>query len=534
MMPTIAEIMTQHVSFEMESIDRMYLNGYVAGLQTPAAVAYFLKRQYGARYPSSVLLDPISRDFEKRIDRFVLTEGISHHRFTKGERKDEQTLARLKLFTPSEGIVYLGTAQEKQGAVQTSKRINPTTGATFPWLVQGTVMAKVYYWYLLDEDFGPLFIKFGSYFPYPVKVCLNGNEYLKRQLAKEGIAYAPLDNGLLSCADPVRAQQIAAGLDDRRLLALFAKWMGRLPHPFPANDRAAGYDYRVSILQAEFSLTQVFDRPLTGRQFFEQVIKDNVTLGHPSRLQLIFDRRITKATPGLFRTRIISDGVIPSLHLDYKNTRIKQYHKEGRALRTETTINDTRDFLIGRSLGNLAKLREIGFAANRRLLRVQTSARDAIQSEAVFRQVHEPVINSQGHKIAGLRFGDFRVHQLMQSLIVMSVLSGVLSARQLRSLQGKLPACSGPYTPGRTTYDLRRLRFHGLITRIPGKLAYRLTDFGLSTALFYIHAYDRLIAPGSADFHSAIISAPSHVRQAFAEAAEVWRQHVQAMLPLAA
>jgi len=122
--------------------------------------------------------------------------------------------------------------------------------------------------------------------------------------------------------------------------------MARLPHPFTAADWAAGYDYNLSILQAEFALTQVFERPLTGRQFFEQIIKDNVTLGHPSQLKLIFDRKIIKTTPGRFRTRIITDGVIPSLHLDYKNSRLKQYHKLGRALRTETTINDTRDFAV--------------------------------------------------------------------------------------------------------------------------------------------------------------------------------------------
>ena len=156
-----------------------------------------------------------------------------------------------------------------------------------------------------------MFRKFGSYFPYPVKVCLNGHEFLNRQLAKAGVADEPLDNGLRSCADAALAQRLAASLDERAIGGVFAKWLARLPHPFPTADRAAGYDYALSILQAEFALTQVFERPLTGRQFFEQIIKDNVTLGHPSQLQLIFDRRIMKTTPGRFRTRVISDGVIP-------------------------------------------------------------------------------------------------------------------------------------------------------------------------------------------------------------------------------
>ena len=94
-------------------------------------------------------------------------------------------------------------------------------------------------------------------------------------------------------------------------------------------------------MQAEFSLTQVLDRPLTGRIFFEEVIRENLDLGRPDQVQLIFGRRVTKRTPGRFRTRVLTEGVTPTLHIDYKKARIKQYHKEGRALCKETVINDT-------------------------------------------------------------------------------------------------------------------------------------------------------------------------------------------------
>jgi len=157
--------------------------------------------------------------------------------------------------------------------------------------------------------------------------------------------------------------------------------------PFTGKDRQAGYRYQISILQAEFSLTQVLDRPVTGRIFFEEVIRENLDIGRPSQVQLIFDRRITRRTPGKFRTRIITDGVVPSLHVDYKNSRIKQYHKEGRALRTETTINNTRDFGIGKLLKNLPALRQVGFHANRRLLDVQTVSHDCSIGEDAFAQV---------------------------------------------------------------------------------------------------------------------------------------------------
>ena len=146
-------------------------------------------------------------------------------------------------------------------------------------------------------------------------------------------------------------QAICDGLAPAQIDALLRKWLARLPHPFTPADRAAGYRYDISILQAEFSLTHMLDRPVSGRIFFEQVIRDNLDIGRPDQVSLVFDRRLKRSgprpTPGRFHTRVITDGVTPSLHVDYKHATIKQYHKENRALRTETTINNTWDFRSG-------------------------------------------------------------------------------------------------------------------------------------------------------------------------------------------
>jgi hypothetical protein len=152
---------------------------------------------------------------------------------------------------------------------------------------------------------------------------------VKRQLAQRGIAYEALDNGIRSCADPRRLQALCDGLSAGKIDTLLRKWLHRLPSPFTAADRQAGYRYDCSILQLEGSRTQILDRPVTGRLFFEAVIRENLDLGRPDHVQLLFGRRITRRTPGRFRTRVLTDGVTPSLHLDYKHCRIKQYHKEG-------------------------------------------------------------------------------------------------------------------------------------------------------------------------------------------------------------
>src|SRR2546422_6624529 len=373
---TVREVLDEHTTLEVESIDRMYLNVYVPPLQYDRGVATFFRKHRGHPFASSVLMAPISHAFIAAIEAFVTAQRVPLITFEKGQRKDDVMAAHLSRFTEPEGVLFVGKAQEKATVFRTEKRRNPQTGQAYPWLVRSTAMVNQYYFYAVDRDFGPFFLKFCAYFRYNAKLCLNGHEYVKRQLAQRGIAYEALDNGVLSCAEPRQLQALADGLSAAKIEGLLRKWLARLPHPFTPRDRRAGYRYEVSILQAEFSLTQVLDRPVTGRVFFEEVIRENLDLGRPDQVQLIFGRRVSTQTPGRFRTRVITEGVTPSLHIDYKKTRIKQYHKEGRALRTETTINNTLDFEIGKRLTNLPALREIGFCANPRLLGVQPLSHD--------------------------------------------------------------------------------------------------------------------------------------------------------------
>jgi hypothetical protein len=357
-------------------------------------------------------------------------------------------------------------------------------------------MVNHYYVYILDRDFGPLFLKFCSYFPYPAKLCLNGHEWLKRQLAQRKIPFTPLDNGIHSSDAPARVQRIADTLDAAKIDAVFRKWLRRLPHPFTAAHRQAGYRYHLSILQAEFALTQVLDRPLTGRCFFEEVIRENLDIGRPNQMQLIFNRRVTRRTPGRFRTRVLTEGVVPSLHVEYKKSKVKQYHKEGQALRTETTINDTYDFAIGRALHNLPALREIGFAANRRLLHVESLSHDCLIGEDQLQAVTSPV-RVADQRAAGLRFGDRRVHALMHALCLFALAPTGFRHREFRDHVAQLQTREDTYATGAMTYDLRRLRLHGLIDRVPGSHRYRITSTGAQVAMFYARLYTRALRPAS-------------------------------------
>jgi hypothetical protein len=227
------------------------------------------------------------------------------------------------------------------------------------------------------------------------------------------------------------------------------------------------------------------------------VIRENLDIGRPSQVSLVFDRKINRRTPGRFRTRVITEGVVPSLHVDYKKSRIKQYHKEGEALRTETTINDTRDFGIGRRIENLAELRKIGFAANRRLLHVQRIGHDCFIGEAAFQDLQKPVTVGEQHAPA-LRFADPRVQSLLHVLLLFLLVQGTFRNKHLREHVAPLLGNPSQLTPGRVTYDLRRLRLHGLTERVPKTHRYRITAKGLRTAIFYTRLYNRSLRTGLA------------------------------------
>jgi len=495
---SVCEVLREHVVLQSECIDRMYLNVYVPQLQRIGGVVWYLRGHLGQRFASTAGVAPKTDAFRAEVDRFVAEQDVEMVSFARHQRKDDITQAYLQQFDALEGVLYVGVAQEKARVVRTERRRNATTGMTYPWVVDGSAMVNHFYFYCVDEDFGPFFLKFCSYFPYNAKLCINGNEYAKCQLRKRGIEFEALDNGVLSCEDPKALQRICDGLDDKKIDRLLRKWLARLPHPFDRRDRACGYRYQASILQAEFALTQVLDRPVAGRIFFEQVIRENLDIGRPGQVQLIFDRRVSRRTPGRFRTRVITEGVTPSLHVDYKRSRIKQYHKEGQALRTETTINDTRDFGVGRLLKNLPELRRIGFAANRRLLEIEQISHDCALGDDAFQHLQRPR-QIEGQRAAALRFGDANAQAVLNAVLMFVFVAQGFTNKDLRQqfavLLGKR---ADEISPGRMSYELRRLRLHGLIERLPKTHRYRLTDEGLRTALFYTRVYARILRPGMA------------------------------------
>jgi len=496
-MLTIKEVLTDKVVLDIECVDRVYLNGYVKYLQLPGGLITFIREQMGYPIPSPIVLPQVTQAFRKAVDLFAAQQGLTIMDFAKGEDKDETARAHLARFQKSSGVVLIGKAQEKTSGY-TARRKDHGTKVWFEYS-RRTVFVTHYYFYILDADFGLFFIKVCTYFPFDVKVCFNGHEWAKQQLRQAGIDFEALSNGFLSCAEPEQLQAICHQLDAEKIQALFGRWVDQIPWPLSAQQQAAGYRHQLSIWQMEVSRTQVFADPEQGWALVEALIRDNLDLGRPDRVSLIFERRVTKRTPGEFYTRVVREGVQPTLRIHYKHSVLKQYLKDGRALRTEMMFNNTHDFDLNRGVQGFTCLFELGRAFNRRLLKQEQVSEDCFVSIQELRQLGRSTITENGQRASALRFGDQRVMALLEALASHAYIASDIGNRTLRlavaQLLGVMPEA---YSSAQMTYDLRRLRLKGLIERIGNSHRYCLTALGIKVVTFFTKLYQRIFCPGLA------------------------------------
>ncbi len=506
---TTAEVLDGHVSLDLECLDRIYLSGYVPNLQVGGQVVQFLALR-GFPIPSPVVVGRIGDQFRRSVRSFADTNQIPMIKFAKGEPKIEAMKPYLACLEQAgrSGVAGIGWAQEFQRVATCTTTEARNGGAPhFGW-DKAERRVTCYYFYVWDDDFGPAFVKIGSYFPYPIKVWLNGHEWAKRQASKAGIGWAALANGFAACDDPAKLQAICDRLGPAQIHAFFDRWLARLPLPLTAADRALGYWWELSMRQIEVSRTLVVDAPRNGRVFFEALVADNLDLGRPEQVELIFGRKILPSTPGVFATRVVTRGVDVTVNVGYKHSRSKEYFKEGRALRIETVVNDPTDLGVLRRLRHLPELQAKARDVNRRLLDHEHVGQGCVLASPAFERIARPSL-VDGRRAPALRFGDPRVQALAGALAITAHLIGGFTNTSLRPLVAEL--LGDPYTQARCCYDLRRLRLKGLIVRLEHSNTYVLTDDGQRFAVFYTKVHNRLLRPLMAADQPP---APLNVRQA--------------------
>ena len=519
---TVNDVLDGQVGLDVECLDRIYLNGYVPNLQVGGQVVSFMTAHLGNPIPSPAIMEKIGTGFRAAVDRFAADNHIPVVRFGKGDRKIEVMRRYLAIQARSgrPGVAAIGVAQEFQNVFAAAQH---TGHNGMPWFSFTKADRRVtcFYFYVWDADFGPAFIKICTYFPYPIKVWLNGHEWAKRQAAQAGLGFTELSNGFAAADDPVALQAICDRLGPGTIGVFFQRWMSRLPVPLTEHDRAAGYWWELSMRQVEVSRTLVFDAPRHARCFFEALVADNLDLGRPDSVELIFHGPRGRGRPPkldcVAKTKIVTRGTEVTVNAFYKHSRIKQYLKDGRALRIETVINSPDDLCCQRRLNHLDELQAKARDVNRRLLDTERVGQGCVLANPAFERVALPTLTADGRRAPALRFGDPRVMALLGALcIALNTVTGFTN----RSLRAQVSGLLGTaYTVHQMSYDLARLRVNGLVERLPHTNTYALTADGLRVAIFYTKVHDRLLRPllaadqppASPDLRNALHTIDIHV-----------------------
>jgi hypothetical protein len=496
---TVNDVLGGHVVLDIECLDRVYLNAYVPILQSSGQVVAFMTQHLGMPIPSPALMEKISTRFRRAVESFAEANGIPWVRFGKEGRKADVMAPYLRKAAAAgrSRVAAIGVAQEFQRVWAAYQRDTKTAAPQYTF-AKADRRVTCYYFYLWDEDFGPAFIKVCAYFPYPAKIWVNGHEWAKRQATRAGISYRELSNGFAACDEPAGLQAICDRLQPGTIEVFAQRWLHRLPMPFGRKDQQAGYWWEISMRQVEVSRTLVLDAPRRARAFFEALIADNLDIGRPANVEIIFKRHIRRDTPGVFRTAIDRPAIGPDtggvvLNLFYKHSRVKQYLKDGRAIRIETVINSPRDLRCNARLPNLADLQDKARAINRRILDAERAGQGTVLASPAFERIAHPSVTADGRRTPALRFGDPRVMALAGALCTTLLAATGITNKSLRALMTGL--LHAPYTPGQMTYDLRRLRLAGLIRRIEHTHRYVLTPDGIKVTVFYTKLHNRLLRP---------------------------------------
>jgi len=491
-MNTFYEHHQDSIRFGYRCFDRVLLNGLIQPFQQPERVVGFFN-SYRELYPVS---KPVLKDIARQYDHWATAQakrwGAPIVEPPAG-RRDDFVDRYFRRAEPDQVVVIL-TAREPA-------RILIAIGKDDRWhLEYARRWVKQYNFYLLDREWGRMFVRVCPYFPFSARVCLNQHHWLANRLRAEGIAFRQCGNAFLTCSDPTRLQALADALTPRDLARCAQKWL-RAFTPFftPSERREAACQHRLFLAQVEYCDNLIFQRRTALDALGERLFDANRTIGQPTKLATIFGRKITKRHRGKLET-IIEDLDLPNpvIRSYYRDGSIKQYVRDHRLLRTEATSNNVADFGVKKAIEVVPQLRTAMAAVTDRYLTVQQDILETFVDRGQLRQLAEPTRLPNGKRIPGLKLDHPRQLALMHALVRFAHIAAgdTFTTRDLHeSTAAALDTTTDQYRLASVRYDLSKLRAKGLVERVPHSRRYRLLPHGYSICLLFLKLFERVYAP---------------------------------------
>jgi hypothetical protein len=481
------------VRFDYSCFDRILLNGVIQVLQNPACVVGFLKEKRQADRVTPASFKAISTDYHHFVQALAEKRHVEILRPPKGVRREEWVGPYSERLHGQAGMAVILKARE-----------NARVAVSFPRQGDHVELlnrfVQQYDFYLQDRDFGRMFVRVCPYFPFSVRVCLNGHEWLACRLRDEGIAFEQCANAFRTCADPGRLQALSDRFSAADIEACGHRWLAQLVPFFTDRERRRqGFGYRLFVSQVEYCTNLIFERRAALDRLHERLLDLNRTIGHPDKIAMIFGRRITQHTDAGLKTQILDHDLgQPVIRSEYQSSSIKQYARDNLVLRTETTSYHTPDLGVNKGVEHLPELRRTMAAANDRYLDVQQDVLETFVDRGQLERLRQPTVSPGGRRTPGLKLDDPRLLAVMQALTCFALLAGRGRFRTTdlhADVAASLGKTMATYTLGQLRYDLAKLRGKGLVERVAGTQSYRLPSEGYRVAVLYLKLFHRIYAP---------------------------------------
>jgi hypothetical protein len=462
-------------------------------VQNPACVVGFLKEKRQANRVTPAYFKAISTDYHHFVHAFAEQRHVEILVPPKGIRREEWVEPFSQQLHGQPGMAVILKARE-----------NARVAVSFPRQGDHVELLNRFiqrsYFYIQDRDFGRMFVRVCPYFPFSARVCLNGHEWLACRLHEENIAFEQRANAFRTCADPARLQALADQFSAAHIEACAHRWLAQLVPFFTARERRhQGFGYRLFVSQVEYCTNLILERRAALDHLHERLPDLNRTIGHPDKIAIIFGRRITQHTDAGLKTRILDHDLgQPVIRSEYKSSSIKQYARDNRVLRTETTSYQTPDLGVNEGVEHLLALRPTMATANDRYLDVQQDILETFVDRGQRERLRQPTVAPSGRRTPGLKLDDPRLLAVLQALTCFALLAGRGRFRttDLHAIVAEsLGKTTETYTPGQLRYDLGKLRGQGLVERVAGTQSYRLPSEGYRIAVLDLKLFHRIYAP---------------------------------------
>jgi hypothetical protein len=478
------------IDFRYSCFDRLLLHGYIRALYSGGSVVAFLRQRRGAKLVSPAYLRQISCAYHHQVELDARRDGLDIVAPPDDVRRHDWVEPYFQQRGRQAGLAVILKCRERARVAA----CYPSRG----FLIEPAWRyVNLYYFYLQDEQLGRMFLRVCPYFPFDVQVYLNSHEWLTQQLRAEGIAFRKHDNAFLDCANPERLQQLADSFGPEHLIAGVEPWLRRLIPFFTAEEWAEGYRHRLFVAQAEYCQNILFHSASGLDRLFAGLLDSNRTIGHPDKLAVIFGRGRFHPDTSTTQTEVKSTRLKTTvIKTTFGGTSLKQYVKDHRLLRTETSCFQLRELSVPKDVKNLPKLREVLDRSNERYLEAQQDILASPLDRGQLERLAQASVSATGRRTPGLHLDDRRLLAVLEALTSFVHLIGQGCFRTGELLAEVQRALEQPgYRLSQLRYDLGKLRGKGLVVRLPRSQRYELTSEGYRLAVLYQKLYQRLYAP---------------------------------------